>query len=150
MAGLNKISLIGHLGRDPELRETPSSKVCSFSLAVSEKYTDKEGKLIEKTEWFSVSFWGNSADIPMKYLRKGSQVYVDGKLGSREYLDKEGKTRFALEVRGQNISLLGGNPEGQTPITSSSTSQATPQKQVSEPLPAELASQEQGGDDLPF
>ncbi|TAE45784.1 MAG: single-stranded DNA-binding protein [Cytophagia bacterium] len=147
MAGLNKISLIGHLGRDPELREYQGNKVATFSLAVSEKYTDREGKLIEKTEWFSVSFWGNIADIPMKFLKKGSQVYVDGKLSSREYLDKEGKTRFALEVKGQNITLLGGAPEGQQ--SASQSTNTNPQKQVSEPLPSEMTPAE-NGDDLPF
>ncbi|TAE67739.1 MAG: single-stranded DNA-binding protein [Bacteroidetes bacterium] len=151
MAGLNKISLIGHLGRDPEMREFSGNKVCSFSLAVTEKYTDREGKLVEKTEWFSVSFWSNLADIPMRYLKKGNQVYIEGKLSSREYLDREGKTRFALEVRGQNITLLGGNPENTTAQNNANTmQQAPPQKQVSEPLPADMTPSDTNGEDLPF
>lgn len=156
MAGLNKISLIGHLGRDPELREYQGNKVASFSLAVTEKYSDKEGKLVEKTEWFSVSFWGNNADIAMRFLKKGSQVYIDGRLSSREYLDKEGKTRFVLEVKGQNITLIGGNPDGQQNQNQNQNSQASqnnqvasPQKQVSEPLPNDMMPNNDG-DDLPF
>lgn len=152
MAGLNKISLIGRLGGDPELREYQGNKVATFSLAVGDKYTDKEGKIVEKTDWFRVSFLGNSADIPMKFLKKGNQVYVDGKLSSREYLDKEGKTRFAMEVRGQNITLLGGAVEIQQSTaqpTATITTDINPQKQVNEPLPSEMSPAE-NSDDLPF
>ena len=118
MASLNKISLIGNLGRDPEVRDYQGTKVASFTLAVNEKYTKSNGEQIDKTEWFRVTFWGSTAEIVEKYLKKGSRVYVDGRLSTSEFLDKEGKNRVSLEVRGQNITLLGTSGGG-SPVSES-------------------------------
>ncbi|NJO02672.1 MAG: single-stranded DNA-binding protein [Bacteroidia bacterium] len=112
MASYNKIALIGNLGRDPEIREFQGRKVANFSLAVNERYTKSDGKLIERTEWFRISFWGNIADVAEKYLHKGDQVMVEGRLSTREYQDKDGINRTALEVSGQNLVLLGNSQGG--------------------------------------
>lgn|GEM_PF-280292 len=108
MASLNRISLIGNVGRDPEVKDHQGNKVASFSLAVNEKLMRSEGyPPEEKVLWFRVTFWGNTADIVEKFVKKGSQVYIDGKLSISEYSDKEGKGRTSLEVRGQTLTLLG-------------------------------------------
>lgn len=152
MASLNKISLIGNLGRDPEVRDYQGTKVASFSLAVTERYTKSNGESIENTQWFRVTFWGNTAEIAEKYLTKGSQVYVDGRLSTSEYYsDKEGKDKTSLEVRGQTLKLLGSASGVQTQgmvNTPQTTNQneATPDPSTEENFPA---SQEEE-DDLPF
>ena len=108
MASLNRISLIGNVGRDPEVKDYQGNKVASFSLAVNEKIARGEGFAPEeKVLWFRVTFWGNTADIVEKFVKKGSQVYIDGKLSTSEYSDREGKNRTSLEVRGQTLTLLG-------------------------------------------
>jgi single-strand DNA-binding protein len=149
MASLNRIMLIGNVGRDPESRDYQGTKVVSFTLAVNERYT-KDGKPEERTQWFRVTFWGgNSAEVVMNYVKKGSQVYIDGRLSTSEYVDREGKTRTALEVRGQTITLLGsagGSGQTSTATSTSSTSSnadSTPTMKESAPVDSE-------SDDLPF
>jgi single-strand DNA-binding protein len=147
MASLNRIMLIGNVGRDPESRDYQGTKVVSFTLAVNERYT-KDGKPEERTQWFRITFWGgNSAEVVMNYVKKGSQVYIDGRLSTSEYVDREGKTRTALEVRGQTITLLGSaGGSTQTMATSSNTpatADSTPTMKESVPLDSET-------DDLPF
>lgn len=113
MASLNRISLIGNVGRDPEVKDYQGNKVASFSLAVNEKVLRGEGyQPEEKVLWFRVTFWGNTADIVEKFVKKGSQVYIDGKLSTSEYTDREGKSRTSLEVRGQTLTLLGAGGLG--------------------------------------
>ncbi|TAE15007.1 MAG: single-stranded DNA-binding protein [Bacteroidetes bacterium] len=108
MASLNRISLIGNVGRDPEIKDFQGNKVASFSLAVNEKVIRSDGyPPEEKVLWFRVTFWGNTADIVEKFVKKGSQVYIDGKLSTSDFLDKEGRSRTSLEVRGQTLTLLG-------------------------------------------
>ncbi len=131
--------LIGNLGRDPEVREYQGRKVANFSIAVNERYTKSDGNLEERTEWFRVSFWGNTAEVAEKYLKKGSQVFVEGRLRTREYIDKEGNNRIALEVSGQGMTLLGGT--GGTNPSEDGSSNA-----VAEPD----FSNTEGDDDLPF
>jgi len=95
---LNKVTLIGRLGKDPELRSTPmGSAVCSFTMATSENYKDKSGEWKEETEWHSVVAWNNLAERVAKILRKGSKVYIEGKLKTREY-EKEGIKRYKTEI----------------------------------------------------
>jgi single-strand DNA-binding protein len=108
MASLNRISLIGNVGRDPEIKDFQGNKVASFSLAVNEKIIRGDGyPPEEKVLWFRITFWGNTADIVEKFVKKGSQVYIDGKLSTSEYVDREGRNRTSLEVRGQTLTLLG-------------------------------------------
>ena len=109
MASYNKIILIGHLGDDPVVRDYEGRKVANFSLAVN-AYT-RPGEE-PKTDWFRISFWGNNAEVVEKYLRKGKQVYVEGRLSTRTYTDNTGQTRFSLDVQGQNMTMLGSREEG--------------------------------------
>jgi|JI8StandDraft_2_1071088.scaffolds.fasta_scaffold00695_2 single-strand DNA-binding protein len=111
MAGVNKVILVGNVGKDPDIITFESGKKATFSLATSEKYRDKEGKSTEKTEWHNIVFWGPVVDVIEKYVKKGKQVYVEGKLSSRSY-EKDGQTRYITEVVGQNLTLLGGSMGG--------------------------------------
>lgn len=107
MSNLNKVMLIGRIGKDPELKTIPSGKVMmNLTLATSEKYKDKSGNKQEKTEWHKVVLWEKLADIVAKYCQKGSRIYVEGSLQTREWKDKEGNRRFTTEIVGRNIQLF--------------------------------------------
>jgi single-strand DNA-binding protein len=109
MGSLNKVQVIGHLGRAAELRYTPGgAAVSKFSIAATETWTDKQGQKQERTEWFSVDLWGKQAESLNEYLQKGRQIYVEGRLQTDEYTDKEGVKRKATKVRADRIVLLGG------------------------------------------
>ena len=113
MSSLNKIILIGHLGRDPEIRYTPDgSPVATFSLATSESWTDKNGSKQEHTEWHNIVAWNRLADLSKRFLSKGRQVYVEGRIRSREWNDREGNKRRTTEVIAQQMVLLGSRPQG--------------------------------------
>jgi single-strand DNA-binding protein len=114
MASLNKLLLIGHLGKDPEVRYTQEgAAVASFSLATSENYTDKNGTRQERTEWHSVKAFGKLADICKQYLSKGKQVYIEGRIQTREYTDREGIKRRITEVIANQMIMLGSRSQGQ-------------------------------------
>ena len=101
----NKITIIGNLGKDPELRYTPQGvAVCSFSMATNEKRKDAD-----ITTWFKVTLWRQQAEAAAKYLKKGSQVYIAGRLSIEEYTDKEGKNRYALDVQASDMHFIGGH-----------------------------------------
>lgn len=123
----NKIILIGNLGRDPELRHLDNQKVvATFSLATNETTTDRNGEKRTETEWFNIEMWDNQAKIAEKYLKKGSQVYIEGKLKTETWKDKEGIEKSRLKVRVQNFTLLGGTKntnEGGAPISPQNNSQ---------------------------
>ncbi|HUX76951.1 MAG TPA: single-stranded DNA-binding protein [Anaerolineae bacterium] len=107
--GLNKVLVIGNVGRDPEMRYIPSGKpVTSFSVATSRSWTNSEGERREETEWFNVVAWGNLAEICKQHLRKGQQVYVEGRLQTRSWEDHEGRKRFRTELVASEMILLGG------------------------------------------
>jgi single-strand DNA-binding protein len=144
MASFNRISLIGNVGRDPEVRDYQGTKVASFSLAVNERTKKADGQVEEKTMWFKITFWRSLAEIAEKYVKKGTQIYVDGRLSASTYVDKNQQTQVSLEVRGENLTLLGGVPGGEA---SSNTPSNTTSK-VSEPDAAFTQSEQ--GDDLPF
>ena len=111
MASLNKCTIIGNLGRDPEIKTIPSGqKVASFSLACSEKYT-KDGQKVEKTEWINCKAWGKLAEIIEKYVKKGNQIYVEGKLETQTF-EKDGVKRYKTEIVVNNMLMLGGKNEG--------------------------------------
>lgn len=119
MASLNKATLIGNLGKDPEIRSIPSgSKVASFSIATTESYTGKDGQKQDKTEWHNIVMWRGLADIAEKYLRKGSQVYIEGKLQTRSWDDNLGQKRYITEIIADNLVMLGksGKQEDDTPF----------------------------------
>lgn len=107
---VNKVILVGNLGRDPEVRATPSGQsVCSFSVATTERFNDRSGQQREQTEWHNVVAWGRQADLCGQYLRKGRQVYVEGRLTTRQYEAKDGTgKRYRTEVVAQRVQFLGG------------------------------------------
>jgi single-strand DNA-binding protein len=106
--GLNKVMIIGHVGRDPEMRYTPSGRpVTSFSVATSRTWTSAEGERREETEWFNIVAWGNLAEICKQHLTKGQQVYVEGRLQTRGWEDDTGKKHFRTELVANEMILLG-------------------------------------------
>ena len=112
MAGLNKVTLIGNLGRDPELRYTANGQpVVNFTLATNEAWTNKNGEREERTEWHRIVAWGKLAEICGEHLAKGRQVYVEGRLQTREWEDREGTKRRTTEITAQQVLMLGRRPE---------------------------------------
>lgn len=108
MATFNKITLVGYLGRDPELKYTPSGDaVCSFSVATTER-RKVNGETVDETTWFRITAWRRQAEVAAKYLVKGSQVYVDGKLRMQEFTDRDGNKRTSLEVSASDLQFIGG------------------------------------------
>ncbi len=106
--GLNKVMIIGNLGRDPEMRYTPSGRpVTSFSVGVNRSWNTPEGERREETEWFNVVAWGNLAEICKNYLAKGQQVYIDGRLQTRRWEDQEGKKHSNVELVANEMIILG-------------------------------------------
>jgi single-strand DNA-binding protein len=109
MASVNKVILVGNLGADPEVRYTQGGQaVTELRMATSEQWTDKDGQRQERTEWHAVSAWGKTAELCGQYLAKGRKVYVEGRLESREYTDKEGVKRKVWEVRADKVTFLDG------------------------------------------
>lgn len=107
--GINKVILVGNLGNDPELRYTGTgTPVCTLSLATNESYKDADGNLVEKTEWHRVVAWSRLAEICGEYLKKGSQVYFEGSLQTRQYEDKDGVTKYTTEIKAREMMILGG------------------------------------------
>jgi single-strand DNA-binding protein len=114
MGSVNKVILVGNLGRDAELRYTPGgAAVSTLNMATTETWTDKSGQKQEKTEWHRVVFWGKVAESLTEYLTKGKQVYVEGRLETRQWNDKDGNKRYTTEIKGDKIVLLGGGGGGQ-------------------------------------
>lgn len=143
---LNKVMLIGNLGRDPEIRHLESGVVNStFTLATSERYRDRNtGETKEQTEWHNIVCWRQLAEFTENYLKKGSQVFVEGKLRSRSYNDQHGNTRYITEIVADTIQLLGRKSDN----PNTTPAQTTPA--VSQPVPATPKPVLDEGDDLPF
>ena len=114
MASVNKVILIGNLGKDPETRYTENgTAVTSCSIATSERWKDKQtGEQKEQTEWHRLTFWGRLGEVAGEYLRKGSSIYVEGKLTTRKWTDKEGQERYTTEVKVEDLKLLGSKRDG--------------------------------------
>jgi single-strand DNA-binding protein len=113
MGSVNKVILVGNLGRDAELRYTPGgAAVATVNMATTEVWNDKTGQRQEKTEWHRVVLWGKSAESLTEYLTKGKQIYVEGRLQTRQWDDKDGNKRYTTEIRGDRIVLLGGGGGG--------------------------------------
>ena len=109
--GINKVILIGNLGKDPDIQRLESGvKKASFSLATTEVYKNKEGAKTEHTEWHYIVLWRNLAEVAENYLKKGSQVYIEGRIRKREYEDKEGQKKVSFEINGDVLQMLGGGP----------------------------------------
>lgn len=118
---VNKVILVGRLGQNPEVRYTPSgAAVANFSVATNEAWTDKSGQKQERTEWHKVVVWGKLAELCSQYLTKGRQAYVEGRLQTRQWQDKDGQTKYTTEIQAQTVQFLGGNS------TSASTNGPSP------------------------
>ena len=118
MASVNKVILVGNLGRDPEIRYLPSGEpVANITIATSSKYKGKTGEMVEETEWHRVTFFGKLADIVGQYLKKGRSVYVEGRIKTRKYTDKDGVEKYATDIIANEMQMLGaregmGEPSG--------------------------------------
>ncbi len=144
MASVNKVILIGNLGRDPELRYTASGQgVANFTLATNERWRDKDGNNQERTEWHRIVVWGKSAENCAQYLQKGRSVYVEGRLQTRDWEDKEGNKRQTTEVVAQNVTFLGSREGARGGSAPTTPSQAPPSQAPPSQAPPE-------GDDIPF
>ena len=144
--GVNKVIAIGNLGGDPEGRFLPSgAAVCNFSIAVSESWKDKQtGEQKERTEWINVEVWGKTAENCQQYLRKGSQCYIEGKLQTDKWTDKEGKDRWTTKVRANMVQFLGSKGDGvSAPPIHSNSDERPIQKKLDEKAP-------EYDDDIPF
>ena len=146
----NKITVVGNLGRDPELRYTPQGNaVCNFSIATNEKKRDKSGEMQDVTTWFRVTLWGKQAENASKYLTKGSPIYIEGRLRVEEWTDRDGNNRYTLEVQGTDMQFLGGGSRNED-----FSSDSGPEPDFSGSLGATGSSPASGGgatdDDIPF
>lgn len=138
MRGVNKVILIGNLGRDPELRYLPSGQaVVKFTLATGAKWKDKDGQLQERTDWHNIVAFGRQGEVCNEYLKKGSPVYIEGRIQTRSWEDKDGNKKYMTEIVAQLINLLGrkGEPEEEVP------------EEKGEPLVEETKTEDE---DLPF
>jgi single-strand DNA-binding protein len=156
MASVNKVILVGNLGRDPEMRYLPNGDaVANFSLATTEKFKDKNGEMQEATEWHRVVFFRRIAEVCGQYLKKGSPVYVEGSIRTRKYTDKEGVERTITEINGDRMQMLGGKSSGgsadyDAPMESAPRSQ--PARGSNAPAPAKQSGSgfDDMDDDIPF
>jgi single-strand DNA-binding protein len=138
MRGVNKVILIGNLGRDPELRYLPNGDpVVKFTLATGSRWKDKNGQLQERTDWHNIVAFGRQAEICNQYLKKGSQVYVEGRIQNRSWEDKDGNKKYITEIITRSVQMLGrrGEPEAEVP------------EEIAEPLVEETKTEDE---DLPF
>lgn len=158
--GLNKVLLMGNLGRDPEVRFTQGGQaVANFTLATNESWKDKNGQQQEKTEWHRIVVWGRLAELCGEYLKKGRQAFIEGRLQTREWTDKEGKKNYTTEIVANNVQFIGGRPEGAGAGAQASQGPAggTRQRDDFGPPPPNDADYSPpatggapGGDDIPF
>ena len=164
---LNKVMLIGNVGKDPEVRyldgNSPAGqgrKVASFTLATSERYRDRSGEVRENTEWHNVVVWGQSADIVERYVKKGTQLYIEGRIRTRQWTDQSGNKRYTTEIVADSLQLLGrrADNEGAQDIQAAPAPaqvQTAPKPVPQAPRPADTAAVSldlpgDEGDDLPF
>lgn len=166
MASVNKVILVGNLGRDPEVRYLPSGDaVANITIATSSKFKNKGGELVEETEWHRVTFFGKLAEIAGQYLKKGRSVYVEGRIKTRKYTDKDGVEKYATDIVANEMQMLGsregmGEPSGgghddEGQGGSYSRPSPAPQRSAPAPRPAPAAAKPSSGfddmdDDIPF
>ena len=146
---LNKVILIGRLGKDPETRLMPNGEaVCNFNVATSESWKDQSGQRQERTEWHNITMYRRLAEIAGQYLKKGSQVYLEGKIQSRKYTDKNGVERTAYDIIVNEMKMLGGGSDGQQAQSAAQGETPTPPRRQAPAAPA--APIEDIDDDIPF
>jgi len=145
MAGVNKVILIGNLGKDPEVRTLESgAKVANFSMATTESYKNRNGERVDTTEWHNIVLWRGLADVAESYLKKGSQIYVEGRIRTRSWDDKDGNKRYTTEIQGDVMTMLGSRAQAEQsgPV---SNNQAKPAQNNTDIPPSDGVE-----DDLPF
>ncbi len=146
---INKVILVGNLGKKPEIREFEGGrKVANFSIATNESYTNKSGEKIKNTEWHNIEMWDRLAEIADKYLDKGSTVYVEGKIKTDQWTDKDNNTRYTTRIRVNNMQMLGGKSD-----SSESANAATPPPAATPQVPPAVnaaSNNPEEEDDLPF
>ncbi len=143
MSGVNKVILVGHLGNDPEIRYTQSgTPVGNFRLATTERWVNKNGERGERTEWHRVVVWGKLAEICSEYLGKGKQVYIEGRLQTRQWQDKDGNSRYTTEINANNMVML-GKPGDRAEVGAPPGSYDSPPEDIS-------GGGDQGDDSVPF
>lgn len=140
MSSFNKITIVGYLGRDPELRYTPQgTAVCNISVATTERRKNAAGESEDRTTWFRVTVWGRQAELVHEYLAKGRQVYIEGRLRQEEYIDREGNARTSLEVNATDVQFLGRREDSSQPASADAgRSQAEEEEEVPVPAPDKL------------
>ena len=155
MASVNKVILVGNLGRDPEVRYMPSGDaVANITIATTETWKDKAGEKQEQTEWHRVAMFGKTAEIAGEYLKKGSQVYIEGRLQTRKWTDKEGQERYTTEIRADRMQMLGSRSGGSDRMPP--PDDEAPARSSSSAAPKKAAPAGKGGnfddleDDIPF
>ncbi len=148
MSGVNKVILVGHLGKDPEVRHLENGvNVASFSMATTETITNKSGERQDLTEWHNIVVWRGLADVAEKYLRKGKLIYLEGKIRTRSWEDKEGVKRYTTEVVADTFTMLGKKDDaGSSPSPSAAPSNSKTEL----PSTSDIMSDSEGADDLPF
>jgi len=150
MSGVNKVILVGHLGKDPDIRYLDGNvSVASFPLATSETYT-KDGRRVEQTEWHNVVLWRGLADIAVKYLSKGKLVYIEGKLRTRSYEDKEGIRRYTTEIVAESFNMLGRRSDFEPQEAGQNEEQNAQKPQDDKDEPVDFRENDDDNDGLPF
>lgn len=148
MASLNKVLLIGNLGKDPEMRAMPNGDaVATFSIATTDTWKDKQGQKQGKTEWHNITMFRGLAEIAGKYLKKGSSVYIEGRLQTRKWQDKTGADRYTTEIIADQMQMLGGKQAGAEP---QQANEAPPVQRQAAPRNAPSGRSDQFEDDIPF
>ncbi|MDO8252801.1 MAG: single-stranded DNA-binding protein [Rhodoferax sp.] len=165
MASVNKVILVGNLGRDPEIRYLPSGEpVANITIATSSKYKGKTGEMVEETEWHRVTFFGKLAEIVGQYLKKGRSVYVEGRIKTRKYTDKDGVEKYATDIIANEMQMLGGRegmgePSGDDGSSGGGYSRPAPASRPAAAAPAQRQAPAQAkpssgfddmDDDIPF
>jgi single-strand DNA-binding protein len=153
---VNKVILVGNVGKDPETRYLEGgTAVCSFPLATSETYRNRDGEKITNTEWHNIVLWRGLAEVAEKYVRKGSQLFIEGRIRTRSWDDREGNKRYTTEIVGDNMQMLGRRPDDQGPQESPEAPAASQPQDLSAKTDKEnnlsdVGSDPEDSDDLPF
>jgi single-strand DNA-binding protein len=152
---INKVILVGNVGKDPEVRYLEGgTAVCKFSLATSETYKNKDGEKVSSTEWHNIVLWRGLAEIAEKYIKKGMQLYIEGRIKTRSYTDQEGKVKYISEIVGDNFQMLGKKSDEPQSSMHTESSAARPEGNSENPSNSnsgdDFVSNSPGTDDLPF
>ncbi len=154
--GINKVILVGNLGADPEVKHLESGvSVARLRIATTESYKDRNGNRVEHTEWHTVTLWRGLADVAEKYVKKGQTVYIEGRIRTRQWNDKDGNQRYSTEIQGDNMTMLGGgrgnNPEAPAQVQTPAAVPANQQQSTVNEAPPQMDNNlPPMDDDLPF